>query len=72
MEYEYAYMLSIMSIAIAYSVFTPIILISALLYLCIKHVTDRYILYFIYGHKSIPRSILTSDMHSHHKVSVML
>uniref|UniRef100_G1P3Z9 Transmembrane protein 63C n=1 Tax=Myotis lucifugus TaxID=59463 RepID=G1P3Z9_MYOLU len=47
---EYAWMLNVFSVVVAYSITCPIIVPFApgLLYLCMKHITDRYNMYYSY------------------------
>ncbi|ELW49860.1 Transmembrane protein 63C [Tupaia chinensis] len=46
---EYAWMLNVFSVVMAYSITCPIIVPFGLLYLCMKHLTDRYNMYFSYA-----------------------
>ncbi|XP_051005649.1 LOW QUALITY PROTEIN: calcium permeable stress-gated cation channel 1 [Acomys russatus] len=46
---EYAWMLSVFSVVMAYSITCPIIVPFGLLYLCMKHITDRYNMYYSYA-----------------------
>nr|XP_048305246.1 calcium permeable stress-gated cation channel 1 isoform X2 [Myodes glareolus] len=46
---EYAWMLNVFSVVMAYSITCPIIVPFGLLYLCMKHVTDRYNMYYSYA-----------------------
>ncbi|XP_014390205.1 PREDICTED: calcium permeable stress-gated cation channel 1 isoform X2 [Myotis brandtii] len=45
---EYAWMLNVFSVVVAYSITCPIIVPFGLLYLCMKHITDRYNMYYSY------------------------
>ncbi|XP_021508785.1 calcium permeable stress-gated cation channel 1 isoform X2 [Meriones unguiculatus] len=46
---EYAWMLNVFSVVMAYSITCPIIVPFGLLYLCMKHMTDRYNMYYSYA-----------------------
>uniref|UniRef100_A0A8C6H0Z5 Transmembrane protein 63c n=1 Tax=Mus spicilegus TaxID=10103 RepID=A0A8C6H0Z5_MUSSI len=46
---EYAWMLNVFSVVMAYSITCPIIVPFGLLYLCMKHITDRYNMYYSYA-----------------------
>ncbi|XP_062946222.1 calcium permeable stress-gated cation channel 1 [Cynocephalus volans] len=46
---EYAWMLNVFSVVMAYSITCPIIVPFGLLYLCMKHLTDRYNMYYSYA-----------------------
>ncbi|XP_034498686.1 calcium permeable stress-gated cation channel 1 isoform X2 [Ailuropoda melanoleuca] len=46
---EYAWMMNVFSVVVAYSITCPIIVPFGLLYLCMKHVTDRYNMYYSYA-----------------------
>ncbi|XP_058423415.1 calcium permeable stress-gated cation channel 1 isoform X2 [Diceros bicornis minor] len=46
---EYAWMLNVFSVVVAYSITCPIIVPFGLLYLCMKHITDRYNMYYSYA-----------------------
>jgi hypothetical protein len=48
---EYASMHLIISMALTYSVFQPIILVSALLFFLYKYYVDRYAILYVYGHR---------------------
>ncbi|KAL0478927.1 hypothetical protein AKO1_007826 [Acrasis kona] len=50
-EREYAYITSIMGIALVFSVISPLVLAVCLLYLLVKYYVDRYALSYIYGHR---------------------
>lgn len=50
-EYEYSYMHWITSIALAYSMFSPIVLLCGLLYFIYKYYVDRYIILDTYSHR---------------------
>ncbi|KAL9658270.1 hypothetical protein ABK040_015593 [Willaertia magna] len=69
-EYEYPYMLTIVAICIANSLFTPIILCCGLLYLIFKHLVDRYVIMYIYGHlqTNACKDVVTSNFKSHKKL----
>nr|XP_012598278.1 calcium permeable stress-gated cation channel 1 isoform X1 [Microcebus murinus] len=45
---EYAWMMNVFSVVMAYSITCPIIVPFGLLYLAMKHVTDRYNMYYSY------------------------
>ncbi|KAM6202662.1 calcium permeable stress-gated cation channel 1 [Rhynchocyon petersi] len=46
---EYARMLNVFSVIMAYSITCPIIVPFGLLYLCMKHITDRYNMYYSFA-----------------------
>ncbi|KAM7158692.1 calcium permeable stress-gated cation channel 1 isoform 1-T2 [Molossus nigricans] len=46
---EYAWMMNVFSVVVAYSITCPLIVPFGLLYLCMKHVTDRYNMYYSYA-----------------------
>ncbi|XP_066132700.1 calcium permeable stress-gated cation channel 1 isoform X1 [Saccopteryx bilineata] len=46
---EYAWMMNVFSVVMAYSITCPIIVPFGLLYLCMKHITDRYNMYYSYA-----------------------
>ncbi|GAB1297664.1 Calcium permeable stress-gated cation channel 1 [Apodemus speciosus] len=46
---EYAWMSNVFSVVMAYSITCPIIVPFGLLYLCMKHITDRYNMYYSYA-----------------------
>ncbi|XP_071069854.1 calcium permeable stress-gated cation channel 1 isoform X2 [Dasypus novemcinctus] len=46
---EYAWMMNVFSVVMAYSITCPIIVPFGLLYLCMKHLTDRYNMYYSYA-----------------------
>uniref|UniRef100_A0A673TLS3 Transmembrane protein 63C n=1 Tax=Suricata suricatta TaxID=37032 RepID=A0A673TLS3_SURSU len=46
---EYAWMMNVFSVVVAYSITCPIIVPFGLLYLCMKHITDRYNMYYSYA-----------------------
>ncbi|XP_073923569.1 calcium permeable stress-gated cation channel 1 [Castor canadensis] len=46
---EYAWMLNVFSVVMAYSITCPIIVPFGLIYLCMKHLTDRYNMYYSYA-----------------------
>ncbi|KAG3260627.1 osmosensitive cation channel TMEM63C [Ictidomys tridecemlineatus] len=46
---EYAWMLNVFSVVMAYSITCPIIVPFGLLYLCMKHLTDRYNMYYSFA-----------------------
>ncbi|XP_046503829.1 calcium permeable stress-gated cation channel 1 isoform X1 [Equus quagga] len=46
---EYAWMSNVFSVVMAYSITCPIIVPFGLLYLCMKHVTDRYNMYYSFA-----------------------
>ncbi|XP_054571855.1 calcium permeable stress-gated cation channel 1 [Eptesicus fuscus] len=45
---EYAWMMNVFSVVVAYSITCPVIVPFGLLYLCMKHITDRYNMYYSY------------------------
>jgi hypothetical protein len=51
-EREYGFMLSVMGIALAYGLISPLIFGAALLYFILKHFVDKYVVSYTYGHKS--------------------
>jgi hypothetical protein len=67
-EYEYPYMINVIAMTLCYSVFTPLILIFGLAYLVVKHLVDRYVIMYIYGHKpQAARGVLSFDFKAHRK-----
>ncbi|KAH8371222.1 hypothetical protein KR093_006683 [Drosophila rubida] len=46
---HYAWTTVVFTISIVYSVFCPLIMPFAMIYICLKHMVDRYNLYFAYG-----------------------
>src|SRR3989338_2630918 len=50
-EREYGFMLSVMGISLAYGLISPLIFGAALLYFIIKHIVDKYVVAYTYGHK---------------------
>ncbi|ALC40565.1 CG11210 [Drosophila busckii] len=46
---HYAWTTLVFTISIVYSVFCPLIMPFAIVYICLKHMVDRYNLYFAYG-----------------------
>ncbi|XP_023558016.1 calcium permeable stress-gated cation channel 1 isoform X3 [Octodon degus] len=46
---EYAWMMNVFTVVMAYSITCPIIVPFGLLYLCMKHLTDRYNMYYSYA-----------------------
>ncbi|XP_034476329.1 CSC1-like protein 2 isoform X2 [Drosophila innubila] len=46
---HYAWTTLVFTISIVYSVFCPLIMPFAMIYICLKHMVDRYNLYFAYG-----------------------
>ncbi|XP_074652654.1 mechanosensitive cation channel TMEM63B-like isoform X2 [Tubulanus polymorphus] len=57
---EYAWMLCIFAVIIVYSIPCPLIVPFGLVYLCLKHVVDRYNIYFAYGPSRIDKDIHAS------------
>ncbi|CAK6431881.1 unnamed protein product [Pipistrellus nathusii] len=45
---EYAWMMNVFSVVVAYSITCPVIVPFGLLYLCMKHISDRYNMYYSY------------------------
>jgi hypothetical protein len=50
-EREYAYLISVAGIALVYSVISPLVVASALLYFLLKYYVDRYMISYVYSHK---------------------
>ncbi|KAF0978666.1 hypothetical protein FDP41_002486 [Naegleria fowleri] len=73
-EYEYPFMLSILAICITNSLFSPLILFCCLLYLFFKHLVDRYVIMYIYGHvaEGACQGVLTNNFKSHRKLISLL
>ncbi|KAG2392209.1 hypothetical protein C9374_012461 [Naegleria lovaniensis] len=73
-EYEYPFMLSILAICITNSLFSPLILFCCLLYLIFKHLVDRYVIMYIYGHvaEGACQGVLTNNFKSHRKLISLL
>lgn len=46
---HYAWTTVVFTISIVYSIFCPLIMPFAMIYICLKHMVDRYNLYFAYG-----------------------
>ncbi|XP_060037310.1 calcium permeable stress-gated cation channel 1 isoform X2 [Erinaceus europaeus] len=46
---EYAWMMNVFSVVMAYSITCPVIVPFGLLYLCMKHASDRYNMYYSYA-----------------------
>nr|XP_031535149.1 calcium permeable stress-gated cation channel 1 isoform X2 [Vicugna pacos] len=57
---EYAWMLNVFSVVMAYSITCPIIVPFGLLYLCMKHITDRYNMYYSYAPTKLNEQIHTA------------
>jgi hypothetical protein len=67
-EYEYPYMISVLAMVLCYSVFCPVILFMGLAYMILKHLIDRYVIMYIYGHKKhAARGVLSFDFKAHKK-----
>ncbi|KAL0484465.1 11 TM domain-containing transmembrane protein [Acrasis kona] len=69
-EYEYPFYLSVMTMVMTYSVTSPVILFSGLWYILFKHLVDRYVIMYIYGHKkrfAANKGVLSFDFKSHQK-----
>lgn len=47
--YHYSWMLIIFTVSVCYSIATPLIMPFAMVYICLKSVSDRYNLFFAYG-----------------------
>nr|XP_058912991.1 calcium permeable stress-gated cation channel 1 isoform X2 [Kogia breviceps] len=60
---EYAWMLNVFSVVMAYSITCPIIVPFGLLYLCMKHVTDRYNMYYSYAPTKLNEQIHVAAVH---------
>ncbi|XP_040081943.1 calcium permeable stress-gated cation channel 1 isoform X1 [Oryx dammah] len=60
---EYAWMMNVFSVVMAYSITCPIIVPFGLLYLCMKHVTDRYNMYYSYAPTKLNEQIHTAAIH---------
>ena len=73
-EYEYSYMLTILAICITNSLFSPLILLCCLFYMIFKHLVDRYVIMYIYGHVSegACKGVLTSNFKSHRKLVTLI
>ncbi|XP_076979288.1 osmosensitive cation channel TMEM63C isoform X2 [Tamandua tetradactyla] len=54
---EYAWMLNVFSVVMAYSITCPVIVPFGLLYLCMKHLTDRYNMYYSYAPTKLSEQI---------------
>ncbi|KAL0487925.1 hypothetical protein AKO1_015185 [Acrasis kona] len=50
-EQEYGYICSVVGIGLCFGVFSPLILPACLLYLFVKHISDRFTVSFAYAHK---------------------
>ncbi|CAH1793257.1 unnamed protein product [Owenia fusiformis] len=57
---QYAWMLCIFAVIVVYSIPCPLIVPFGLLYLILKHLVDRYNIYFAYGPSKIDKNIHTS------------
>ncbi|KAM9092163.1 calcium permeable stress-gated cation channel 1 [Megaptera novaeangliae] len=60
---EYAWMLNVFSVVMAYSITCPIVVPFGLLYLCMKHVTDRYNMYYSYAPTKLNEQIHMAAVH---------
>uniref|UniRef100_A0A8C3YTV3 Transmembrane protein 63C n=1 Tax=Catagonus wagneri TaxID=51154 RepID=A0A8C3YTV3_9CETA len=60
---EYAWMLNVFSVVMAYSITCPIIVPFGLLYLCMKHITDRYNMYYSYAPTKLNEQIHMAAIH---------
>uniref|UniRef100_A0A8C2NRD0 Transmembrane protein 63C n=1 Tax=Capra hircus TaxID=9925 RepID=A0A8C2NRD0_CAPHI len=65
---EYAWMMNVFSVVMAYSITCPIIPASicrppGLLYLCMKHITDRYNMYYSYAPTKLNEQIHMAAIH---------
>ncbi|XP_032477467.1 calcium permeable stress-gated cation channel 1 isoform X3 [Phocoena sinus] len=60
---EYAWTLNVFSVVMAYSITCPIIVPFGLLYLCMKHVTDRYNMYYSYAPTKLNEQIHVAAVH---------
>nr|XP_030687733.1 calcium permeable stress-gated cation channel 1 isoform X3 [Globicephala melas] len=60
---EYAWTLNVFSVVMAYSITCPIIVPFGLLYLCMKHVTDRYNMYYSYAPTKLNEQIHMAAVH---------
>uniref|UniRef100_A0A4W2GPN5 Transmembrane protein 63C n=1 Tax=Bos indicus x Bos taurus TaxID=30522 RepID=A0A4W2GPN5_BOBOX len=60
---EYAWMMNVFSVVMAYSITCPIIAPFGLLYLCMKHVTDRYNMYYSYAPTKLNEQIHMAAIH---------
>ncbi|XP_005004901.1 calcium permeable stress-gated cation channel 1 isoform X2 [Cavia porcellus] len=54
---EYAWMMNVFTVVMAYSITCPIIVPFGLLYLCMKHLTDRYNMYYSYAPTKLSEQI---------------
>lgn len=57
---QYAWMLCVFAVVMAYSIVCPLITPFGLLYLIMKHIVDRYNIYFAYGPSKIDKNIHAS------------
>ncbi|KAF4017680.1 hypothetical protein G4228_009283 [Cervus hanglu yarkandensis] len=60
---EYAWMMNVFSVVMAYSITCPIIAPFGLLYLCMKHITDRYNMYYSYAPTKLNEQIHMAAIH---------
>ncbi|XP_006884715.1 PREDICTED: transmembrane protein 63C [Elephantulus edwardii] len=60
---EYAWMLNVFSVVMAYSITCPIIVPFGLLYLCMKHLTDRYNMYYSFAPTKLNEQIHMAAVH---------
>ncbi|XP_062037227.1 calcium permeable stress-gated cation channel 1 isoform X1 [Lepus europaeus] len=60
---EYAWMLNVFSVVMAYSITCPIIVPFGLLYLSMKHLTDRYNMYYSYAPTKLNEQIHMAAVH---------
>ncbi|XP_006864852.1 PREDICTED: transmembrane protein 63C [Chrysochloris asiatica] len=60
---EYAWMMNVFSVVMAYSITCPIIVPFGLLYLCMKHMTDRYNMYYSYVPTKLNEQIHMAAVH---------
>ncbi|KAL9650057.1 hypothetical protein ABK040_003175 [Willaertia magna] len=60
-EFELPYMLSVLAITISFSLFSPLILLTGLLYFVTKYLVDRYTFSFIYSHRYFQNKLLGNE-----------
>uniref|UniRef100_A0A1B0G0A3 CSC1-like protein 2 n=1 Tax=Glossina morsitans morsitans TaxID=37546 RepID=A0A1B0G0A3_GLOMM len=65
---HYAWTTLVFTISVVYSVFCPIIMPFAMIYICFKHFVDRYNLYFAYG----PSNMLSRNGGKIHSTAVTM
>lgn len=65
---HYAWTTLVFTISVVYSVFCPIIMPFAMIYICFKHFADRYNLYFAYG----PSNMLSRNGGKIHSTAVTM